>query len=278
LAQATAQADTAASIQTYGNLVPATYDDNGSGNFPIVTTVLSHPGTLDGYTYGNWAYLAADNTGSIDVFYSSTAAGPIANYTSGPTVGDTILAQGTYTMFDGIPELENNAVQAINVFGPGSQGNSPYYASPVLTTIPTINVGTNGHGLNAAVQGGRSLAGAYLQLNNVTISGAGANWAVHANTTGTITDSGGNSMIMFLWASSYITCGAIAASGGPVPTGLVDMTGFVDDFYNSTATVPYSYAEFVPTSITVVPEPSAMGLCGLGSALAWVCYRLRKKA
>ena len=274
LAQATALADYSASIQTYGNLTAVTYDDNGSGNYPIITTVLTQPGSLDGYTYGNYAYLAADSFGSIDTFYSSTAAGPAANYPH-PTVGDTILVQGTYTRFDGIPEIENNAVQAINVFGPGSQGNAPYYSSPVVTTISTINVGVNGNGLNAAVQGGRSLAGDYLQLHGVTISGAGANWAVHANTTATITDGSG-SMTMFLWASSYMSCGAIAAAGGPVPTGQVDMTGFVDDFTNTSTGI--STAEFVPTSITIVPEPSAMNLCGLGSALAWVCYRFRKKA
>jgi hypothetical protein len=115
-----------------------------------------------------------------------------------------------------------------------------------------------------------------IQLNNVTISGLGANYTVHANMTGTITDQSANSMVLYLWASSYSTCGAIAAAGGPVPTGLVDMTGFISDYYNSTTLT--TTAEFVPTSITVVPEPVAMSLCGLGAALAWVGYRLRKKA
>jgi len=273
LAQTSALADSAANIMNYPANSSVTYDDNGSGNYPIVTAILTAPSgsvynpgaTLDGYTYGNWSYLAADTTGSLDIFYSKTALGPLANYPT-PTVGDTILVQGNWSPFDGIPEVGNSTLNPINVTGPGSQGNPPYSpGAPLLATIPVINVGTNGHALNSS-----GMAGRYLQLNNVTISGTAANWTVHANNTGTITDSGGNSMTMFLWASSYSTCGAIAASGGAVPTGLVDMTGFVDDFGNS--------AEFVPTSITVVPEPSAMSLCGIGSVLALVYGRWRKKA
>jgi hypothetical protein len=291
LAQATALADSAANIQTYASGSAATYDDNGSGNYPIVTAILSAPhgtvynpgATLDGYTYNNWAYLAADTTGSLDMFYSSTAAGPAANYPTLPKVGDTILVQGTYSPFDGIPEIENGTAQAINVYGPGSQGNAPYPpGAPVRTTIPVINVGTTlpaGGGVNAS-----GLAGTLLELDNVTISGAGTTWAVHANTTATITDQSANSMVLYLWASSYSTAGAIAVggitapdpTGAAVPTGLVDMTGFVDDFY-STVTLT-TEAEFVPISITQVPEPSAMVLCGLGFALAGVGYRLRKKA
>ncbi len=279
LTQTTAKADTAFNIaNTYGFGAAVTYDDNSSGNFPVITSILSAPSgsvynpgaTLDGYTYRNWSYLAQDTTGSLDIFYSSSAAGPLANYPV-PTVGDTILVQGVWSPFSGIAEVANGTAQAINVFGPGSTGNAPYTPSPILTTIPTINVGTNSHGVSAS-----GLSGALLQLNNVTISGAGANWAVHANVTGTITDESNNSMTMFLWASSYSTCGAIAQNGDPVPTGLVDMVGFISDFYNTSTltTTP----EFVPISITVVPEPAAVGLCGLASVLAWVGYRRCRKA
>ena len=276
LAQTTALADSAANIQTYAVNAAATYDDAGSpGNYPIVTAILSAPvGSLDGYTYSGWSYLAADTTGSLDLFYSTSVAGPAANYPL-PTVGDTIIAQGNYSPFHGIPEIANSAANPLNIFGPGSQGNTPYPpGAPVLTTIPVINVGTTlpaGGGVNAS-----GLAGTLLQLKNVTISGVGPNWTVHANNQGTITDGGGNSMVMYLWASSYSTCGAIAASGGPVPTGPVDMTGFVSDFYNTSTLT--TTAEFTPISITEVPEPSTLGLCGLASALAWVGYRFRKQA
>ena len=251
------------------------YDDNGSGNYPIVTYILTQPGTVDGYTYGNWSYLAADTTGSLDLFYSSTVTGPKNNYPT-PTVGDTIFVNGgNYSPFNGVPEVANSTANPLTVIGPGSQGN-PFYppGAPVVTSIPVINVGTNAgsHNLNAS-----GLAGAYLELDNVTISGAGANWVPHGgNVQATITDQGGDSMIMYLWVTSYSTSGAIQATGGAVPTGLVDMTGFVDDFYATS--LGGSYAEFVPTTITVVPEPTSIGLCGLGAALAWACYRLRKKA
>jgi hypothetical protein len=277
-----AMADNAATIETYPINTAVTYDGNGS--YPIVTAILSAPhgtvynpgATLDGYTYGNWSYLAADPSGSIDIFYSSSLSEPY----SLPTVGDTIAVQalaggagGNYSPFAGIPEIANSSANPLTIQGPGSSGNSPYNPTPYLTTIPTINVGTtlpNGGGINSS-----GLAGTLLTLDNVTISGAGANWTQHANVTGAITDGSNNSMVMFLWASSYSSCGAIAAAGGPVPTGPVDMTGFVEDFY-STSTLTTT-AEFVPTSITSVPEPTILGFCGAGALLA-LGLRSRKTA
>ena len=266
LAQATALADSAANILNYATGTAVTYDDYGlGGSYPVVTTILTRPGTLDGYTYGNWSYFAADTTGSLDLFYASSL---VPGYT--PAVGDTLVVSGNYSPYSGIPEIANSTTHPISVTY-GSSGNTPYSTVPVVTTIPTINVGTNGHAVSQS-----GLSGTLLQLNKVTISGLGANYTVHANMTGAITDPSNNSMTLYLWASSYSTCGAIAASGGLVPTGQVDMTGFVSDFYS---TVTSSIvAEFVPTSITEIPEPVAMNLCGLGAALAWVCYRLRKKA
>ena len=285
-----ALADDAATIETYASGTGVTYDGGGV-NYPIVTAILSAPhgsvynpgATLDGYTYNNWSYLAADPSGSIDLFYSSSLSEPY----SSPTVGDTIVVEslsggpgGAYSPFDGIPEIANSSSYPLTIQGPGSSGNSPYNPTPALTTIPTINVGTTlpaGGGINAS-----GLAGTLLQLNNVTISGAGTTWATHANTTATITDQSANSMVLYLWASSYSTDGAIAVggitapdpSGAPVPTGLVDMTGFVDDFYSSSTGI--TEAEFVPVSITsVVPEPTTLCLCGAG-ALLILTLRRRK--
>lgn len=275
LAQTCAFADSAASIETQAINTAVTYDDNGSGNYPIVTAILSAPSgsvynpgaTLDGYTYTSWAYLAADTTGSLDMFYKP--ASNTGSYAT-PVVGDTILATGNYSPFDGIPEVATSAANPIVVNGPGSSSNPAYPpGAPVVTSIPTINVGTNG-GNNINTSG---LAGYYLQLNNVTITTNGAPVAggmlfpTHATATYGITD-GANSMTMFFWASSYSTDGAMG--GTVIPEGEVDITGFVDDFGNS--------AEFVPISITAVPEPSALSLCGIGSVLALVCRRLRKKA
>jgi hypothetical protein len=289
LSGSNAMADDAATIETYASGTGVTYD--GNGNYPVVTAILSAPhgsvynpgATLDGYTYNNWSYFAADPSGSIDLFYSSSLSEPY----SSPTVGDTIIVQslsggpgGNYSPFDGIPEIANSSANPLTIQGPGSSGNSPYNPTPTLTTIPIINVGTTlpaGGGINAS-----GLAGTLLQLHNVTISGAGTTWAVHANTTATITDGSGNSMVMFLWASSYSTCAAIAStaanpvagSGNPVPTGPVNMTGFVDDFYSSSTGI--TEAEFVPTSITSVPEPTGLAMFGVGGLLT-LAMALRRR-
>ena len=176
---------------------------------------------------------------------------------------------GSYSPFDSIPEV-GKPVTTVQ-----SQGNS--YLAPQVATISQLNVPQDAVGLagdnGSGSPGAYGYAGYYIQLNNVTIVGASGNFATHANYTGTISDGTG-SMIMFLWASSYITCAQYG--GQPIPTGAVDMDGFVDYFTSSTGP---GEAEFVPTSITaVVPEPSALNLCGAGSALAYVVSRLRKKA
>jgi hypothetical protein len=271
LAQASALADSAATIQTYASSTGVTFDDNGSGNYPVITTMLTVPGTVTGTagsrTYNNYSFLAQDTTGSLDLFYASSL---VPGYT--PAVGDWITAQGNYAPYSGIPEIANSATHPISVSYQFSSGNSPYFATPALTTIPTINVGTNGYGLSQS-----GLSGQAVQLKNVTMSGLGATWSGNPNSsaTGTITDESLNSMTLYVWATSYLACGQIVGSGAAIPTGLVDMTGFVSDFY-STVTSSIQ-PEFVPLSITEVPEPSTMAFCGLGSVLAWVCYRLRKK-
>jgi len=279
LAQVTARADDAATIQTFPINTGVFYD--GNGNFPIVTAILSAPtgtiynaGTvLDGFTNRNWSYLAQDPSGSLDMFYSSSIA---VGYV--PHVGDQITVQGNYSPFSGIPEIANSAAHPLSV-NFGSSGNPFYTPVPFVTTIPTINVGTNGGGISLS-----GLGGALLELDNVTISNPTTNgvstagyWGFHANVTGTITDPGNNNMTMFLWCSSYTTCASIQAAGGLIPTGPVNMTGFISDFFNSTLNGGQIVAEFVPVSITSVPEPMAINLCGFGAALAWVCYRMRKK-
>jgi hypothetical protein len=275
LAQISALADSAYDIENGypgNNNTAVTYDDNGSGNYPIITAILSAPvGSLDGYTYSTWAYFAADTTGSMDIFYKSSAN--VGSYTA-PTVGDTILASGIYTAYDGIPEMETTtASPTITVNGPGSQGNAPYATVPALSTIPTINVGTNTGGSTLGLNTS-GLAGQLIQLNNVTIGTngapvtAGTLFPTHGNGTYSITDQHGNSMTLYFWASTYSTDGALG--GTAIPTGTVDITGFVDDYANS--------AEFVPMSFTVVPEPSTLSLGGLSSLLAFAGYRLRKKA
>jgi hypothetical protein len=256
---------TAAGIEDDLSGTPVTYGSEGA--YPVISAVLSAPvGSLDGYTYTSYAFLAQDSTGSIDMFNSATTTAGAALFSSyTPTPGQSISVAGSYGPFDAIPEI--SAITAITLQGTGS------VPSPTVTTIPQINVTS----LNPTTQLSGPNPGYYLQLNNVTINESGAGdstgttFPTHANGTYTISD-GVNSMVMYFWASSYSTVGAMG--GTTIPTGTVDMTGFLDYY------APSSEAEFVPTTITSVPEPSVLNLCGMGGAgsvLAWM-FRSRKKA
>lgn len=249
-----ALADSAAQIEATTGAV--TYD-NASGEYPVISSILSSPGVVDGYTFKNYVFQAQDSTGSLEMYMSSTATYTPTGYT--PNVGDTVSVTGTYGAYDGFPELES----------PGSVTYQGAGTAPGATvvTIPEINqTSTMANGLL------NQYSGYYIQLDNVTITGAPAAFPTHATGTYGVTD-GVNSMVLYFWASSY---SSTAAYGGTtVPTGEVDMDGFVDFYAGS------SEAEFVPTTITPVasvPEPSALNLCGAGSALAYVVSRLRKKA
>ena len=233
--------------------------DNFSGAYPVVTAILTSPGSADGYTYKNYSFMAEDSSGSMDVFFPSTAS------TYVPTLGDAVSVSGQYAPFDGIPEMGTPSLSITLQ----SQGNV-VPAMPVLSNLTPLNVSAdNSMGLAGAY------AGYYLQLDNVTLGNAGTAWGTHQNVTTTITDQFGNSMVLFLWASSYMNCGNIAASEGTAPLGPVDMTGFVD-FFSSTSG---GEAEFVPMSITTVPEPTTLSLAGIGSVLGGLfCYRFRRKA
>src|SRR5664279_509839 len=67
---------------------------------PIVTAIMSQPGTFGGHTYTSWAVLGQDSTGSIDLFSSSASFGTYL-----PTVGDVLTATGTFSPYHQIPEL-----------------------------------------------------------------------------------------------------------------------------------------------------------------------------
>ncbi|MGD0251743.1 MAG: PEP-CTERM sorting domain-containing protein [Verrucomicrobiota bacterium] len=249
-----ALADSAVDIEGYTSGAVATYD-NASGAYPVITAILSAPvGTLDGYTYTKYAMFAADGTGSIDV-YGALPSG--TSFT--PAVGDAISASGTWSPYDQIPEIET--LTSLTLFSAGNAVSSPNaYTISQLTASTTIPL---------------TIAGYLVTLDNVSLYTDSAatipvsgNFATHANVTLYAKDGSGNIMEVYDWASSYSVDGALG--GTAIPTGLVDITGFVDQ----SGTYP---VEFVPMSITAVPEPATLGLCGAGGLLALI-FRLRRKA
>lgn len=269
-----AVADDASNIENGAVNKAVTYDNYYNGSYPVVTAILSQPGPVNGHTYG-WSFLATDATGSIDIFASSATLNTVAPGYS-PSVGDAISVSGSYQPFDQIPEIDSTTAGKggpLTSVALQSQGNA--VPAPVPVTIGQINVQTLPF----------NVAGYLLQLNNVTIGGNSGPYATtfptYSQVTGapiptavetyTVSD-GVNTMTLFDWVTSYSVDGAMG--GNAVPTGPVNMTGFVDVFGSgSTAS-----AEFIPMSITAaVPEPSVMNLCGAGSVLAYVIARFRSK-
>jgi hypothetical protein len=88
-------ASTIAQIETQSSGTLVALDSN-----PVITVIGSAPGSADGYTYTNYAIIAADATGAIDLFGHLPAGDTYI-----PTVGDEITAAGTYSPFDSIPEI-----------------------------------------------------------------------------------------------------------------------------------------------------------------------------
>ena len=250
-----ALADSALTIFGDSTGTAVTYD-SASGAYPVVSAVLSQPGTVDGYTYTSWSILAQDSTGSLDIFSTLSGLG----YT--PTVGDAISVSGTFSPYHQIPEIAT--ITSISLH---STGNA--VSSPGVYTIPTLTAS----GTGAIPQG---IAGQLVTLDNVSLYTDSAatlpvsgSFATHANVTLYAKDGSGNIMEIYDWASSYSTCGALG--GTPEPTGLVDITGFVSQ---STTFPP----ELTPFSITqVAPEPTTLSLCGAGALLALI-FHLRRKA
>jgi len=220
--------------QPSGTLV--TLDSN-----PVVTAIGSVPQTLDGYTYTNPVFITQDASGSLEFFGKIPAGSTL------PSVGEKIGAMGTYSPFNAIPELGTlTSLTGISL-------NNPLPPSPIVTAAQVAGITSSS--LN--------ILGYYITLDNVLISQQNStntvpgNFPTHANGTYTLTDVGGSTpLTMFQYASSYSAAGELG--GTAVPTGPVDITGIADVF--GTPGTP----EFIPFSITAVPEPTSVGFLGLG--------------
>jgi hypothetical protein len=216
---------------------------------PVITAIGSMPGSGDGYTYTRYAILAQDSTGSIDLFGALPSGSPT------PAVGDTVSAAGTFSPFDSIPEIGTLTSFSVT-------GTAPVPAPLVVTPSQLQGIPDD------------TILGYYVTLNNVLITQettsdpVPGSFPTHALGTYTLTDlQGNNPVTMFQYASSYSTAGALG--GTVVPTGPVNITGTVDVFDNA--------VEFIPFSVTAVPEPASASLLILGGA-ALVARRRARRA
>jgi hypothetical protein len=224
--------------------------DNASGAYPVIEAIVSQPGTVNGVTYTSYAMLAADSTGSLEVY----GALPTGYTGATPAVGDAIDVSGEFYSYHSIPEIENMTSLTIE-----STGNA--ISAPQIATVSQINTPS---GIS------QPLAGQLLQLNNVTISGQTAGEAFGtANLPLTVTDGTG-SETLYYWPSSYSLASA-NLDGVTIPTGPVNIEG-IASVYGGTS------PEFIPIQITPVPEPTSLALFGIGGMLTLTLALRRRSA
>jgi hypothetical protein len=253
-------ASDAADIEGQGYNTPAVYNNSNlvgydANNYPVITAILSAPGSVGGKNYTAWVFTAQDQSGSMVTYVAKSAlAGLSTQYgptDTTPTVGDGIAVSGAYQLYHSLPELEpygsTNYVQLT------SQGNSTASFAPTVLSINALNT--------AALAS--NVSGYYIELAGVTFSGGGTLSTVfpletQGNGNYTLTDGTG-SIADYDWVTSYST--AAALGGQAVPTGPVNVYGFVS-VYPSTGLAGGGLPEFTVTSI--VPEPSAFMLAGMG--------------
>jgi len=269
-----AYADSAADIESYyalGSYV--SYDntadsDSEPNGYPIISVIASQPGTFGNHYFTGWSALAADGTGSLDLFLTSATLTSLeASASASLTAGMGLNLSGVYSPYSGIAEMtfasKTNPTNYLQVV---STGNTPPPAS--VFTIAQLEAGThNGPG----VLTNNAITGTYIEIQDVTISGSTGSFmsTFPLETQGNVASesysiSDGTSTIeMFDWTTSYSVCAALG--GSAVPTGPVDIYGFYD-----------SYNEFVP--LAIVPEPSTLTLAGIGLIGGLMAIRRRRRS
>jgi len=250
----------------YDNYYDVGYDPNG---YPVITDVASQPGVYGGHTFTGWSLLAADETGSLDLFLSSATLAGLKGGVTSLGAGYGINVAGYNSPFHSEAELGFSTVASSNhyfyITSQDTAGNLASVGAPPVFVISNVNyvaaISNNPGGLVAGV------SAQYIELQDVTFSGSTGGFMstfptyAQANLLSesyTITDSSG-SIELFDYVTSYSA--AAALGGTAVPTGPVDVYGFLSVFPSS-GLPGGGLPEFTATSI--VPEPSAFMLAGMG--------------
>ena len=249
LAGSNASADDILTIEGYPASTAVTLDSSA-----IITAVGSQGGgyVSNGHTFNNWSIFVQDSSGALQLF----GALPSGTTEPNPTVGDIVNAAGTFSPYHQVPE-----VGSMTSLTQISTGNS-------LPTPPAFTVAD----LTASMTIPQNQAGYVLQVQSVQIytDAAGTIAATgvfpNANTPYYLKDSLGNIMEMYYWVTSYSTDADMV--GTPIPTGPVNVTGFV----SQSGAFP---VEITPLGFSPVPEPASLSLLGAAGLLALVLRRRR---
>ncbi len=230
-----ANASNIATIEAQPTGTPGLTIDSG----PVVTAIVSQPGTFNGKTYTSWSFLINDGTGSLHV-YASAAVLSGLGYT--PTVGDAITVTGTYSPYHQIPQLTTPTAISVS-----SSGNA--IPAPLTKTISAIKQSPLP----------LDIGGYMVELDQATITGqSGFFGTTDSPPSATITDATG-SMKLYYWPGTFSAANS-NLFGQAIPTDPVSVIGFVSIYSGA--------AEFNP--ISIVPEPVAVSLLAMGGlALFW---------
>jgi len=257
----------------------------GNGQDPVVTALLSTPGTVAGKIYGNWSFLVNDGTGGALVFASSASL-VAAGYT--PTVGNGLDLKGTYSPYHSLPEVGTVTQATVtstghSVPGPVTGMNINGILTDCAANGQTVTAGT----ISTTVLP-NDIGARLVTLDNVWLSSAGTSsgYVVSGSTCGTgnlqafLNDgSSTNTMSFYYWPTSY-SVSLANLYGQPLDisgASHYNMTGFITDFPG----LPGGLVEFSPISITPatpVPEPGTLALTGSLAAIAAIAYVRRRRA
>jgi hypothetical protein len=215
--------------------------------------------TVDNVTISDLLNLSTTNGYNIDV--QDTSGGtqlfrfPTTAFTSfTPAIGQVVDVTATNSPFGGNNEFSN-------------VGASVSLVNATSTFVPTtVTTAQLNDAFTGTVPADKLFLDETVTLANVTISSTNTTFAV--STTYNASDALGTSVLFIPAATSYSFVAALA--GQSIPTGPVNITGFVD--YFSTG----SEVELYPTAITPVPEPAALGLIAAAGTLMAVKRRGRR--